>query len=77
MTALLYETEKLLNSDRCFTDSWLRKWIIIKSFSDTIIEQNDSSFFSYFSVISDPSEVRAGRARQHVTLTDAKSPKND
>ena len=41
VTALIYETEKWLSSDRRFTDSWLREWIIIKSSSDTIIEQND------------------------------------
>ena len=29
------------SSDRRFTDSWLPKWVIIKSSSDTIIEQND------------------------------------
>ena len=41
VTALIYETEKWLSSDRRFTDSWLRKWVIIKSSSDTIIEQNE------------------------------------
>ena len=40
VTALIYETEKWLSSDRRFTDSWLRKWVIIESSSDTIIEQN-------------------------------------
>ena len=40
VTALIYESEKWLSSDRRFTDSWLRKWVIIKSSSDTIIEQN-------------------------------------
>ena len=54
-TTLVYKTEKWLSSDRRFTDSWLWKWVIIKSSSDAIIEKNDLSFFSHSSVISDPS----------------------
>ena len=50
-------TEKWFISDRCFTDSWPRKWVIIhNSSSDTIIQQNYQWFFSYSSVISNPSE---------------------
>ena len=57
VTALIYETEKWLSSVWRFTDSRLRKWVIIRSSPDTIIEQNDWSFFSHFSVISDPSGI--------------------
>ena len=32
--------KKWLSSDRRFNDSWPRKWVVIKSSFDTIIEQN-------------------------------------